>query len=46
MAWLRRRTAAFRDGVWILDLNLVTFDESLDQLRAQAQRYDRMAIPW
>jgi hypothetical protein len=31
----------FRDGVWTLDLNLVTFEESLARLRAQAQRYDR-----
>jgi len=33
--------AHFRDGVWILDLNLVMFDECLTQLRAEAQRYDR-----
>lgn len=31
----------FRDGVWTLDLNLVTFEESLAQLRDEARRYDR-----
>ncbi len=31
----------FRDGVWMVDLNLVTFEEAFAQLRAEAQRYDR-----
>jgi hypothetical protein len=31
----------FRGGVWILDLNLVTFENCLARLRAEAQRHDR-----
>ncbi|MBN1171302.1 MAG: hypothetical protein JXA67_03930 [Micromonosporaceae bacterium] len=31
----------FRDGVWALDLSLVTFEECLEGLRAEARRYER-----
>jgi GNAT superfamily N-acetyltransferase len=31
----------FRDGVWMLDLNLVTFEEAFARLRTEAQRYGR-----
>jgi len=37
--WARLGFEHFRDGVHVLDLNLVTLDEKLGQLRKNAERY-------
>ena len=36
--WTQLGVEHFRDGVHVLDLNLVTLDESLQQLRERAQQ--------
>lgn len=37
--WAQLGFEHFRDGVHVLDLNLITFDEKLRQLRKDAERY-------